>query len=162
TYSLAGLQKAARQAPGPAAAQKGPVASNALVQSLRASGALINAKQGVPRVVLITDLRQSELPAFAKREDARAAGFKQGRETALDFGRADVLVMQPGGGDAMLRDYMDAFLLSQHGRLAFWGDFRTGVLPEAPVRVERYVGEATYPQGPETIQVRVGIDKNGA
>jgi len=155
------LQLAARQAPGPASPQTGEFADTALIKSLRASGRLINSDAGVPRLVLITNLGGVHFPPMMKREEARKAGFELGKTIGLDFGRADVLVIQPSGGEDLHREFMDAFLLAQHGGLAYWGDYRVGALAAAPVSVSRYAGDAAYPKGPETLQIRIGIDRNG-
>lgn len=161
TKLIGALQVAARGARGPAKPQTGPVADISLFQSIRASGRMINSDSGVPRVVIVTDLSGVDLPEAASREELRKSAFSTGTQSSLDLGRADVVFVQGSGGNEQQREYMDAFLLAQHGKLVYWGNERVGALPTAPKRVARYVGTAAYPNGEDSIQVRVASDQNG-
>jgi hypothetical protein len=161
TKLIGSLQVGARGAKGAAKAQSGPVAEISVFQSLRASGRVINSDMGLPRVVVVTDLSGVDLPEAATREELRKAAFAAGDASALDFGRADVVFVQGSGGNDQQREFMDAFLLAQHGKLVYWGNERVGALPPAPSRVARYVGKVTYPNGEDAVQIRVASDRNG-
>ena len=161
TKLIGSLQLGARGAKGAAKAQTGPVEDISVFRSLRASGRVINSDAGVPRVVVLTDLSGVDMPEAATREDLRRAAFAAGDASALDFGRADVVFVQGTGGNDQQREYMDAFLLSQHGKLIYWGNERVGALPPAPNRVTRYVGEVTFSNIEDAVQVRMAIDRNG-
>ncbi|MGE6696714.1 hypothetical protein ACQKH5_03415 [Hyphomonas sp. NPDC076900] len=155
------LQNAARSAKGPASPQTGKVNEISAFQSIRASGRVINSDLGVPRVVLVTDLSSTQLPEAEGRDKLREAAFAAGSDAALDFSRADVVVVQSNGGNENQREYIDAFLLAQHGKLVYWGNERVGALPTAPSRIARYVGTASYPNGEDTVQIRVAMDRSG-
>lgn len=158
---IGALQNAARSAKGPARAQAGNVEQISAFQSIRASGRVINSDLGVPRVVLVTDLGSTSLPEAENREALRKAGFDLGTAASLDLGRADIVVIQSNGGNDSQREFLDAFLLAQHGKLVYWGNERVGALPTAPSRVVRYVGTAAYPNGEDTVQIRVAMDRSG-
>jgi hypothetical protein len=154
---------AARAAPGPAEPETGVLAQSQLVQSLLASGQLINGENGVPRVLLLANLAQFDLGGASTPEAARRNGFTDGQTLALDLGRAELHVFLVEGESATLaRDYARAFFLTRHANLMTWADDTPSSMPAAPVVVERYDGEAQYPREPEPIQIRVAADRNGA
>jgi hypothetical protein len=161
TKLIGALQVGARGAKGPAKPQTGPVADISVFQSLRSSGRVINSDAGLPRLVVVTDLSGVDLPEATTREELRKAGFTAGDTSALDFGRADVIFVQGSGGNEQQREFVDAFLLAQHGKLVYWGNERVGALPPAPSRLARYVGKVIYPNGEDTVQIRLASDRNG-
>lgn len=155
------LTIAASVAPEEAGYPRGPLADTSLFRSLRASGRLVVADEGVRRVVLVSDLGRINPGAAQTRQEARQAGFKDGSQTGVDFGRAELVVLSSGAGKELVREYADAFFLSQHADLAYFGDNPAASASPAPVRVQRYTGKVQYPRGAEAVQIRVAIDRDG-
>lgn len=154
---------AARNAPGPTAPETGTLARSQLIQSLLASGQLVNGENGVPRVLLLSNLSQIDLGGASEPEQARRNGFADGQSIALDLGRAELHVfLAQGRHSDLAREYIRAFFLTRHANLLTWADDRPPPMPTPPVVVERYNGEALYPRGPEAVQVRIAADRNGA
>lgn len=158
---VASLQYIARNAAGPAEAPDATIAEASFIKSLRASNRLVSGDGGVPRVFLYTDVSQMDFPKFTSQEEARAAGFADGKKIGLDFNRADVFVILPEAGDDLIREYFQAFLLAQHARLAHWGGVNMGAVPIAPASVQRFVGKVQYPDSLENVRLRISVDKNG-
>lgn len=154
---------AARERTGAASPLTGPLPDSGLIASLRASGRLINGLQGIPRIVLLSNLAGIALGDADTREKSRALGFTQGQTVGLDLGRAELHVMLINGPQSSLaREYAEAFFLAQHAQLLTWGGNTPGGLPAAPVELRRFGGDATYPSGKETVQIRVASDRNGS
>jgi hypothetical protein len=163
TRIVSGIVLAAREAPGEPRPKTEGLANSSLIESMRTSGRLINAEKGLPRVVLLSNLGTIDLVGADTRAKARELGFQQGSEVGLDLGRAGLHIMLMGEGSSPLaRDYAESFFLAQHARLLSWGRDMPAKLPSAPVAVSRFTGEAQYPSGPESIQVRLATDRNGA
>jgi hypothetical protein len=158
---IAALVVASREAPGPAAPETASLPETRLVQSLRASGRLINGEDGLPRIVLLSNLARTDFGETESREDARRKGFADGMESALDLGRSELHVfLADGQRSALAREYAQAFFLAQHANLMSWAGSSPTAMPAAPVTVIRYTGEASYPNGPESIQIRLAVDRN--
>lgn len=135
------------------------LSDKSVFRSLAASGSVLRGGDEVPRVLLITNLSESAIPQDTV--SARSAGFDEGIANGVDLGRSDFIVIGPGGGDPVRREYLSAYLTAQHARLDVWSDQAPGGLQRAPRRVERYLGTAQYPGGAEVIQLRLGVDQNG-
>lgn len=154
---------AARSAPGPAEPETGRLPQSQLVQSLLASGHLVNGDAGLPRVVLLARLGEIDIDGASTSESARRNGFADGQTVALDLARSELHVFLVGDNETSLaRDYARAFFLTRHANLMTWADDTPPPLPAPPVVVERYNGEALYPREPEAIQIRIAADRNGA
>lgn len=160
--AIAALVLAARAAPGPAAPETTRLADTKLMQSLRASGRLINGEDGLPRIVMLSNLARVDLGGNSTRDAVRRQGFIEGEQTALDLGRSEMhIFLADGQNSALARDYAQAFFLAQHANVMTWGGNSLTTLPAAPRTLERYVGEAAYPNGPEAVQMRIAADRNG-
>jgi len=160
--AISALVLAARNAPGPATPETLRLTDTKLVQSLRASGRMISGEHGLPRIVLLSNLARVDFGEDPTRETARRAGFQEGQESALDLGRAELhLFLAEGQNSSLARDYTQAFFLAQHANLLTWAGGALTTLPAAPVSIVRFSGEAAYPSGPESIQVRLAADRNG-
>ena len=159
---VASIRGAAEDVAEPASPSTGVIDQASAFRSLGASGRLINTDDGLPRVVLITQLGQTSLPEGATDEETiRQAAFDAATNSRFDLGLSDVFVIQPGGANEHQRAFADSFFLAQNGRLSYWGDQRPPTVDAGPVSVSRYIGEAQYPSGPETVQVRLATDVNG-
>jgi hypothetical protein len=159
------LGKAAREAEGEATPYSGNLAEGSLVASLRASGQLINADEGLPRIVILSNLARIDLGEARTREAAREQGFRDGAQAGLDLGRSEVHVfLVDGRQSALARDYAEAFFLTQQGRLLSWSGDRPTNLPPAPVSVARFEGEARFvaPDWTPPVWVRIALDRNGS
>lgn len=160
--AISALVLAARTAPGPANPETTRLIDSRLVQSLRASGRLISGQDGMPRMVLLSNMARTDFGDDASREAARHRGFAEGREAALDLGRAELHVFLADGQNAALaRDYAQAFFLAQNANLLTWAGAALTTMPAAPTSIVRFTGEAAYPSGPESIQLRLAADRNG-
>ena len=159
TRLVASLQRAAADATGAAAPQADPLPETSVVRALEASGRLVSggAEGALPRLVLVTDLSAAPLPTGPS---AYAQGLADGAGTRLDLGRSEVVLVQPTGTPPA-RDYLDGFLLSVGGDLSYLGGPQVTALTPPPVRVDRYVGEAAYPNRPEAVQLRIAADRDG-
>ena len=159
--AVAAIVLAARAAAGEAAPETAALPQTKLMQSLRASGRLIDADDGLPRVILLANLARTDVGADRTREGVRTAAFHDGAENALDLGRSELHIFLADGPNAELaREYAQAFFLVQNANLISWAGSAPGALPQAPVSVQRFAGEAAYPNGPEAIQVRIAVDRN--
>lgn len=161
TRLVGALQVSAQNVEGPAMAQSGQLDETSLISSLKASARMLDGAEGVPRVVLFTDLSRVELPAADSIAEERRAGFEAARKVGLDLALSEMLIIHAGDSASISRNFFDAFLLGQNAQLVHWGDSRVGVLSLAPTRVYRFLGEATYPASNEAIQIRLGVDENG-
>ena len=154
---------AARAAPNEAKSETGKLIDSSLVQSLRASGRLINAEKGLPRILLLSNLSRIDLGETTDtREKARQLGFDHGKTAALELGRSELhIFLNQGSNSGLARDYAQAFFLAQHANLITWADDAPPAMPPAPIAVRRISGEAMYPNGPETVNIRLAQDRNG-
>lgn len=160
--AISALVLAARTAPGEPSPETARLIDSQLVQGLRASGRMINGEDGLPRIILLSNLARMDLGEEPTREAVRQSGLAEGEQAALDLGRAELHVfLAEGQNSALARDYAQAFFLAQHANLLTWAGDALATMPAAPTSVVRYSGEAAYPGGPESIQVRVAADRNG-
>jgi len=139
----------------------GAIQNASAFRSLRASGRLVNTEEGLPRVVLISQLNKTTLPEESDERAMRRSAIEAARESRIDFGLSDVFVIQPSGADDEQQAFVETFFLAQNGRLSYWGDQRPPTVDAAPENILRFIGTADYPSGPETIQVRIATDPNG-
>jgi hypothetical protein len=139
-----------------------PVAPDGFVRALASSGRLVDLAYGVPRVVLLTDLRFVDARKLTDRENARKLGFEWAAKSNLDLSRAEVHVINFGdAANQYIRDFADAMLLGSRGLLSGW---RTDGLPPllaAPVAVRHFGGTIDYAGLPAPIQIRLAFDKAG-
>lgn len=161
TRLVAALQAAARAAEGRRQLSRGPIEQSSLFAAISGSAGLLEAGQSVPRFVLITNLSRTRRPPAATASDARRAGFVAGQQLGLSLRGSDIVLIQPDSGDAMQRAFLDAFFLAQQGQLIYSGEGGVSALPGSPRMVRRFVGQAAYPDGPENVQIRIGVDRNG-
>lgn len=161
TQLMGAIRVAAQNAPGPASPPAGPVLEAPFLTSLKASGRLIHAETGLPRVLLYADLAALETTDSDNVSEIRTQGFDQGLASGLDLGRSDIMVVHDTPGSDHQREFFDAFFLMQQGKLQYWGNARVGALDAPPVNVRRFIGEAMYPGSPQTVQIRIGSDANG-
>jgi len=161
TQLIGAIRVAAQSAPGPAEPAAGPVLSAPLVSSLKASGRLINAETGLPRVLIYTDVTNVETADTEEVSEIREQGIAMGEASGIDLGRSEILMVQDNPGSDLQREFFDAFFLMQQGDLQYWGSARVGALDAPATKVERYIGEALYPGAPQTVQIRIGTDANG-
>jgi hypothetical protein len=161
TRLVAALQAAARAAEGRRRLSRGPIEQSSLFAALNGSAGLLEAGQSIPRLVLVTDLSRTRQQPAAGVADARRAGFVAGQQLGLNLRGSEIVLIQPNSGDAMRRAFLDAFFLAQQGQLIYAGEGGIGGLPLPARTVRRFVGQAAYPDGPEIVQIRIGIDRNG-
>jgi hypothetical protein len=158
---LEALTQVNRQVEGDDKAAR-PVASDGFVRALVAGGRLVDLTLGVPRILLMTDLRFVDVRKLADKESARKFGFEWALKANVDLSRAEVHVLNFGDTtNQYMRDFADAMLLGSKGLLSGW---RTDGLPPllaAPVAVRHFGGTIDYAGLPTPIQVRLAFDKAG-
>lgn len=160
-YLNGALLRAAAGGPEKAGGESGALPESLIVRSLRASGRLINSNNGVPRVVLLSNLAGIDLEGISSASDARRTGFNDGAKGGLDLGRSELHVFLVNGGNSDLaREYVGAYFLAQNAHLVSWSDLPS-VLPPAPRTVARYTGTVDYVTADVPIQVRIAVDRNG-
>jgi hypothetical protein len=139
-----------------------PIAPEGFVRAVASSGRLVDLTFGVPRVVLITDLRFVDPRKLPDRETARKLGFEWATKVNLDLFRAEVYVLNFGDASSQyMRDFAEALLLGSKGVLSGW---RTDGLPPllaAPVAVRHFGGTIDYAGLAAPIQIRLAFDKAG-
>jgi len=159
------LGKASQEAEGDATPHTGSLTDSNIIESIRASNRLINGDQGLPRIVILSNLARIDLGDAESREDVRERGFRDGARSGLDLGRSEVHVfLVEGRRSALARDYAEAFFLIQHGSLLSWTEEQPTSMPPAPVGVARFEGEAIFstPDWEPRIWVRIAYDRNGS
>jgi hypothetical protein len=138
-----------------------PIAPDGFVRAV-SSGRLVDLTFGVPRIVLITDLRFVDPRKLPDRETARKLGFEWATKVNLDLSRAEVYVLNFGDASSQyMRDFAEALLLGSKGLLSGW---RTDGLPPllaAPVAVRHFGGTIDYAGLAAPIQIRLAFDKAG-
>lgn len=138
------------------------VAPDGFVRALSSSGRLVDPSNGVPRFVLITDMRFADPKKLADREGARRYGFEWAQRANLDLARAEVYVLNFGDPSSQyLRDFADAMLLGSKGALAGWRTDGLPALLAAPVAVRYFGGTIDYAGLPAPVQLRLAFDKAG-
>lgn len=161
TRLVAALQAASRAAEGRGRLPRGPIEQSGLFTAIGGSVGLLEAGQSVPRLVLITNLSRTRRAQANNAGEARRAGFVSGQQLGLNMRGSDIVLIQPDSGDALQRAFLDAFFLAQQARLIYAGQGGVSALPGSPRTVRRFIGQAAYPDGPENVQIRIGIDRNG-
>lgn len=161
TRLVAALQAAGRAADGHGRPPRGAIAQSSLFAAINGSVGLLEAGQGVPRLVIITNLSRTQRLQGAGTPDARRAGFVAGQALGLNLRGSDIVLIQPNSRDPLQRAFLDAFFLAQQGQLIYAGQSGVSGLPAPPRTIRRFVGQAAYPDGPENVQIRIGIDRNG-
>jgi hypothetical protein len=161
TRLVAALQAAARAANGRRRVARGALQESSLFAAIGGSAGLLESGQAVPRLVLITNLSRTQRPPGETTPDARRAGFTAGQGLGLNLRGSEIVLIQPRAGNPLQRAFLDAFFLAQHGLLVYSGEPGVSGLPAAPRTIRRFVGQAAYPDGPENVQIRIGIDRNG-
>lgn len=139
----------------PPAAAEDTFETSPLLTSLRQKS-LVDLSEGVPRVVIYSDL--SRLPVGATTvQEARRKGFALARRLPLDLKRAEVFVagVKPGPETELSRAFVDAFLLGSEGQLRGFGSGDIGLQQAAPDIVRVYSGMVRY--GPEDAPMRLRL-----
>lgn len=155
---LAGLGEGAPARPTSAAS----IDEAPLVRGLQGMRNLAPPERGVVRLVLFTDLG-GLAPEFADPVAARRAGFEAAARVRLSLGLAEVHLAGPGDtGRSEQREFADAFILGSQGDLASWGTVAFNALPNPPVEVRDFTGSLSMPPNTYPMQMRLGVDKNGA
>lgn len=135
-------------------------AQSSLVRSLQSAPQLVPQDDGVPRLFIFTDLRQFRSSA-SDAATARSLGFAAGREAGLKLGRVEAHLVGPAAGDALSRQFAEAFLLESGARLQSWGAATFNGAPPAPVRVRNFTGEIDYGSDRLPLKLRLGTDATG-
>ena len=161
TRLIAALQAAARASEGPPSAPRGSIGQSSMFASINSSAGLLESGGSVPRIVLITNLSRTQRLLAATPAEARQAGFAAGLQLGLNLRGSEIVLIQPDSGGALQRAFLDAFFLSQQGQVVYSGESGVSALPAPPRSIRRFIGQAAYPDGPENVQIRVGIDRNG-
>jgi hypothetical protein len=145
----------------PQETDSGTLATSPLVTSLRQAGTLVKLDQGVPRVIIYSDMTRyaGEVPASVT--EARKAGEHAGYDSRLDFKGADVHVV--GLSPAVsAREMLDMFFLACHGELLSAGPAdNMPSLDPGPISVARYQGKIKYPDRQFVIRIRLATDADG-
>jgi hypothetical protein len=141
--------------------QSSRLAESALVSSL-SRGSFFNVSDGVPRIVLYSDLARFAAPEDAA--DPRRAGVEDAADLDVSFHRAEVYVTGvegfSGGEDG--RRYAEAFFLQLQGRVVSMT--RAASIPQfslPPVSVATYQGRVAYPGFSPPMRMRLALDTNG-
>lgn len=160
SVSLALVSAARNMTP---AAQAGTsFADGSLAKSLASSSA-VGLDQGIPRIIIYTDLSNYGFPQ-AEVTAVRAAARADAQNSRADLQRAElhVLSLAPAA-QTNTRDYLEAFFLTAKAKLTTLGAATSNLAPvNAPVSIEVYQGSidmaetAKYP-----LRMRLARDVNG-
>lgn len=131
---------------------------SAFMSSLNSSVGLFETGNLIPRIILVSNV---DKPPFTGRNLSREKGLQQGRNSTSPFRGADIAIVAQSPISASKREFLDAYFLAQASRIIYVGDENIGSLPSAPARVERFAGDAIYPDGPGAVQLRLASDANG-
>lgn len=156
----AALDPGALSSPG--TADRAPdIAHSAFTASLK-QARLSNPAYGVPRIVLYGDVARFFARMPGERAGARGFGFRQGTQSDLDFGDAELYLAGLSGGGGALRDGLEAFALASHAELvAIAPSSSLPTFRAAPRRVLRYQGSMQYPGTRYPVRLRIATDENG-
>ncbi|HAH11293.1 MAG TPA: hypothetical protein DCL54_07760 [Alphaproteobacteria bacterium] len=153
---------AAREAPAEASGVRGPFKDAKVLQSIRNSGRFLQNEGTIPRIILLANLSAAEIGSVSDTAAARKLGFEDAKSASLDLGRAELHVFLNSGSDTGLaKDYASAFFLASGANLVTWSNTSVSTMPLPPTKIVRFTGDVEYPSGPETVSVRLGIDRNG-
>lgn len=135
--------------------------TSGLMASLR-HGGLINLTDGVPRVMLYSDLSRFAAP-WRDTQAARAAGLQLGSEAPLDLKRADFYVLGVGSSESadLVRQFVDAFLLSSAATLKGWSLADAPLSEPAPTNVRFFSGLVRYGAEDVPVKLRLGTTGDG-
>jgi hypothetical protein len=136
--------------------------TSSIVRSMRSVRQIAPPEQGLPRLFVLTSLAMFSSPAATTPATARAAGFAAADEAHLLLGRAEVHLLGRKPGDALAREFADAFVLGSQGALESWGSTTFNNAAAAPVRVNNYAGKIDYGGIEYPAQLRVAVDRNGS
>lgn len=161
TQLIGGLVAAAGRADGTPSAQSGPVAASRFLQGVRASRTLWDAKDSVPRLILVSDLSALDLVDEHSKDSALDQGIAAGRTAGGDLGLAEVHVVLPAERPIPDQNFLRGYFLAQNGALASTSVGRVVSSPPPPRRLWRFAGEAAYPSGAVPLDVRLGDDGSG-
>lgn len=129
--------------------------TSTMLSSLKASVGLLDADGDVARYVLVTGLNKS---GMIEEAPSREKGIALGRSVPPVFAGGDVVVITKDTIDDASRSHLEGYFLGQGARLIYTGGQELGALPGAPAAVYRFAGNATYPDGPGVIQMRIAVD----
>src|SRR5262249_36901119 len=116
-----------------------PIATDGFIRALASSGRLVDLAYGVPRIVLMTDLRFVDPKKLADRETARKIGFEWASKAGLDLSRAEVHMLNLGDASVQhIRDFAEAMLLGSKGLLVGWRTDGLPPLQAAPIAVRHF------------------------
>jgi hypothetical protein len=139
-----------------------PIATDGFIRALASSGRLVDLAYGVPRFVLMTDLRFVDPKKLTDRETARKIGFEWASKANLDLSRAEVHTLNLGDASVQhIRDFAEAMLLGSKGLLIGWRTDGLPPLQAAPIAVRHFGGTIDYAGLPAPIQIRLAFDKSG-
>ena len=144
----------------PEAPALGSFSQSSLVRSLQAVPQLVAPENGVPRLFILTNLRQFR-PESPDPKAAREAGFVAGKDAALSFGRAEVHMVGPNAGDMAAKQFAEAFLLESGGALRSWGAVTFNGASPAPKVIRVFKGEVDYGGTKLPLVIRLAIDAQG-
>ena len=126
----------------------------------------INRHQGVPRVIIVTDLSLYEFPtgdADAVSSTAKSDALVNG----TDLGYSEVhLLTEKSPSSNHVKQYLEAYFLQAKSTLSTFVA-GTGALntPEPPVQVRQFVGEVVFEAENDAAKLpmmfRLALDKNG-
>jgi len=121
---------------------------------------LTNPAYGLPRVILYSDMGRLLARMPGDGAAARSFGFRQGTQSDIDFGNAELYLAGLRGG--ALRDGLEAFALASHAELvAIAPSASLPAFRAAPRRVLRYQGSMQYPGTRYPVRLRIAADENG-
>jgi hypothetical protein len=157
---IGGMTAAASMADGDAITPRGKMSDASVFASLKASRGLYDSNDVAQRIIVITDL--SRLSADAPQESTpKSSGITEGRAAGAAFRGAEVHFLQPPGKPLTNKDWLNGFVLGQQGFLGSYTSGRFASVSSAPSRRMRFAGTATYPSGPQSLTVVIGVDQDG-
>ncbi|MCH8488990.1 MAG: hypothetical protein LAT81_03535 [Oceanicaulis sp.] len=138
------------------------LADSALINSL-SRGAFFNLVDGVPRIILFSDLSRFDEFSGASAPSRTDAIERAGR-TGLNLNRAELhIVGTRGASNAQaVRRYLQAFFLQVQADLRSINP--QGSLPQfemPPHQVQFFIGRIRYPTGTHPMRMRLAVDANG-